>query len=111
MKQTIKLRMAFQDKQYDQPIEADVEGGLAVHHPLVDDKPNGAGWQITHVASGLRLGQWYDTRKEALAVRDRLLDVSKDYVGGGWDQPQEQINAWVTGTAWDRVRAILYEAL
>lgn len=111
MKQTIKLRMAFQDKQYDQPIDADVEGGLAVHHPLADDETPGAGWQITHVPSGMRLGQWYDTRKEALAVRARLLDVSKDYGGGGWEQPESAINAWVTGTVWDRVRAILYEAL
>lgn len=111
MKQTIKLRMAFQDKQYDQPIEADVESGLAVHHPLADSDAHGVGWQITHVSSGMRLGQWYNTKREAIMVRARLLAMSKDYVGGGWDQSQEQVNAWVTGTAWDRVQAILYEAL
>jgi hypothetical protein len=112
-KQTITLQMAYQDKKYGQEVEADVDGGLAVHHPCntIDGKADGVGWQITHVASGLRLGKWYDTKREALAVCDRLLDVSKDYVGGGWEQPQEQINAWVTGTAWDRVRAILYGAL
>lgn len=109
-KQTITLRMVFQNKQYEQRVDADVDGGLAVHHPVAGET-HGVGWQITHVSSGMRLGQWYDTRKEALAVRARLLDVSKDYGGGGWEQPESAINAWVTGTAWDRVRAILYEAL
>jgi len=103
MKQTITLSMAAGNNQYYKQIEASVKGGLAVHHPVFGDF-EGCGWQITHVPSGLAIGEsWFETRKEAKAVRTLLLAALD------WDRPCAELREWFVANPESRreVRRIL----
>jgi hypothetical protein len=108
MKQMITLAMGGPGPEALQ-VEADVLGGLAVHHP----GGNGAGWRISHVKSGLALGPWFYLKRTAVQLRERLLAL------GNWDLDQDELNKWLieggdvmdsmAGTRYEKVRAIIDE--
>lgn len=64
-------------------MEADCEGGLAVHKSPDGFRPK---WRVTHAASGLRMNIDAETKRRALQNREAALALPVD-----WTAPQADV--------------------
>jgi len=70
---TINVKMRRWGQVYTQEVNADVDGGLAVHRSL--EPYHLKHWVITHAASGWRIGNFWHTKTVAVMVRGDLLKL------------------------------------
>lgn len=70
---TFKIRKEWgSDELIDHSVVADIKNGWAVHKTVRSHVL----WTVTHVKSGLCVGNMYETLADAMAMRERLIPIT-----------------------------------
>jgi hypothetical protein len=97
MKTTITMA-GYMGKPHD--VTGDVMAGLIIHK-------RGKGWLISHIATGLALGQGWDTKADTVAIAKRLLAIMPDWRAPSVDKLAEA-SGMDKGAFTDAIRSIAY---
>lgn len=109
-----KVKLHCSGGEHGEPyfVEVDsprIEAGLAITPEIADSKPDGsfnlrmkgghgAGWNITHIATGLAINQYYLTKKRIFPFFDELLAIAPDWSDSPVGFPEETRKAIVIAT-------------